>query len=60
MNSNGRESTTSWCRSFHLFAVPEDIVVIAPRFRGFRFFIVEDEIVFVDPVTFEIVAVMPL
>src|SRR6266542_3117804 len=47
-------------RSFHLFAVPEDIVVIAPRFRGFRFFIVEDEIVFVDPVTFEIVAVMPL
>ena len=47
-------------RSFHLFAVPEDIVVIAPRFRGFRFFIVEDEIVFVDPVTFEIVAVMPV
>src|SRR6266516_1787377 len=47
-------------RSFHLFAVPEDIVVIAPRFRGFRFFIVEDEIVFVDPVTFELVAVMPV
>src|SRR5262249_56779568 len=47
-------------RSFHLFVVPEDIVVIAPRFRGFKFFIVEDEIVFVDPVTFEIVAVIPV
>ena len=47
-------------RNFHLFTVPSDIVTIAPRFRGFRFFIIEDEIVFVDPVTFEIVAVLPV
>ena len=47
-------------RSFHLFAVPADIMTIAPRFRGFRFFIWEDEIVFVDPVTFEIVAIIPV
>src|SRR5262249_26031595 len=46
-------------RSFHLFTVPSDIVTIAPRFRGFRFFIWEDEIVFVDPVTLESGAVTP-
>lgn len=46
-------------RSFHLFVVPEEFVVIVPRFRGFLFFIVEEEIVLVDPVTFEIVAIIP-
>ena len=47
-------------RSFHVFLVPEEIVVIAPQFRGYRCFFYEDEIVIVDPFTFEIVAVIPV
>jgi hypothetical protein len=31
-----------------------------PQFRGFRFFIFDDEIVIVDPFTFEIVAIIPI
>ncbi|PYV14696.1 MAG: hypothetical protein DMG21_17330, partial [Acidobacteria bacterium] len=46
-------------RSFHLFVLPADIVDIVPRFRGFRFFILEEELVIVDPVTLEIVAIIP-
>jgi len=47
-------------RSFHLFIIPEDIVFIVPQFRHFRFFIFEDELVIVDPFTFEIVAIIPV
>jgi hypothetical protein len=47
-------------RSFHLFVVPEDIVVIVPRFRHFRCFVFDDELVIVDPFTFEIVAIIPV
>jgi len=39
--------------------VPEDVVSIFPRFRRHKFFIVDEEIVIVDPVTLEIVAVLP-
>jgi len=47
-------------RSFHLFVIPEDIVFIVPRFRHFRCFFFEDELVIVDPFTFEIVAIIPV
>jgi len=47
-------------RSFHLFVIPEDIVFIAPQFRGFRCFVFEDELVIVDPFTFEIIAIIPI
>jgi hypothetical protein len=47
-------------RSFHLFVIPEDIVFIVPEFRHFRCFFFDDELVIVDPVTFEIVAVIPV
>ena len=47
-------------RSFHLFVIPEDIVIIAPQFRGFLCFVIDDEFVIVDPVTFEIVAIIPV
>ncbi len=47
-------------RSFHLFVIPEDIVFIVPQFRHFRFFVFDDEIVIVDPFTFEIVAIIPV
>ena len=46
-------------RHFHLFALPSDFVTIIPQYRGYRFFYYEDELVIVDPVTFEIVAVIP-
>jgi hypothetical protein len=47
-------------RSFRLFVIPEDIVFIIPRFRDFRFFVFDDELVIVDPVTFTIVAIIPV
>lgn len=42
--------------SFH--PLPQDIVTIYPRWRGFEFFLVRDQIVVVDPRTLEIVAVL--
>ena len=47
-------------RSFHLFVVPEDIVIIAPQFRGYRCFVFDDELVIVDAFTFEIIAIIPV
>jgi len=46
-------------RHVHLFSVPSDIVSVVPAYRGYRFFYYEDELVIVDPVTLEIVAVIP-
>jgi hypothetical protein len=46
-------------RSVRLHPLSADAVAIAPQFRGHRFFVVEDEIVIVEPSTFKIVAVMP-
>jgi hypothetical protein len=42
----------------HLFALPADIVAIVPEYRGFRYILVGDEIVIIDPVTWEIVTVI--
>ena len=47
-------------RSFRLFVVPEEIVFIAPEFEDFLCFVFDDEFVIVDPVTFEIVAIIPV
>jgi Protein of unknown function (DUF1236) len=47
-------------RHFHLFLVPEEIVFIEPAFSGFLCFFFEDEFVIVDPVTFVIVAIIPV
>jgi hypothetical protein len=46
-------------RSVHFVALPPDIVRIVPQYRGFNYFLVEDEIVIVDPHTLEIVAIIP-
>jgi hypothetical protein len=45
--------------SVHYAVLPRDIVRIVPQYRGFDYFLVQDEIVIVDPHTFEIVAVIP-
>lgn len=46
-------------RSIRVYDVPIDIVDIVPEYRGFRYFIVRDEVVIVDPETLEIVAIIP-
>jgi hypothetical protein len=46
-------------RHFHLFTLPLFLVEVVPEYRDYRFFYYEDEIVIVDPVTLEIVAVIP-
>lgn len=45
-------------RTVSLVAVPETIVVIHPQWRGYRYFVVRDEIVIVEPDTLKIVAVL--
>jgi hypothetical protein len=46
-------------RTVRLVRVPTAIIEIEPRWRGFEYFLVGDEIVVVDPQTLEIVAVIP-
>jgi len=46
-------------RSVHFVTLPSEIVQIVPQYRGFDYFLIEDEIVIVDPHTLEIVAVIP-
>jgi len=45
-------------RSVHLVTVPETIIVVHPAWRGFLYFVVNDEIIIVEPRTLEIVAVV--
>jgi hypothetical protein len=45
--------------SIRLYDVPADVVAIYPRFRGYGFVLVEDEIVIVEPGTRRIVTVLP-
>lgn len=42
----------------HVVEVPATIVKIHPQWRGFRYFVVNDEIVIVEPRTLKIVAVL--
>ena len=46
-------------RSVHFVTLPGEIVRIVPQYRGFDYFLIEDEIVIVDPHTLEIVAIIP-
>src|ERR1043166_1119067 len=46
-------------RSVHVVVLPAEAVRIVQHYAGFRYFIVREEIVIVDPDTFEIVAVIP-
>lgn len=42
------------------YDVPETIVEVVPEYRGFRYIVVGDELVIIDPETLEIVAVLPV
>lgn len=46
-------------RDVHVAVLPEDIVTIVPEYRGFDYIVVGDNILIVDPVALEIVAVIP-
>ena len=46
-------------RDVQVYDVPEDIVVVVPQYRGLKYIIVRNEVVFLDPETLEIVAIMP-
>jgi Protein of unknown function (DUF1236) len=46
-------------RTVRLVTVPQKIVEIRPAWRGFRYFVVDDEIVIVEPSSLKIVAVIP-
>jgi hypothetical protein len=43
----------------HVIPVPETLVRIEPRWRGFLYFVYEQEVVIVDPHDYKIVAVVP-
>jgi Protein of unknown function (DUF1236) len=47
-------------RETRLYSVPQDILVIAPAYREYRYFIVDDRVCIVDPDTFEIVDIIIL
>lgn len=45
-------------RSLTLYVVPQDIVVIYPAYRTYKYFVYDDRVVIVDPNTYEIVEVI--
>jgi hypothetical protein len=45
-------------RSVHIVAVPDTLIRIHPAWRGYRYFVVGDEIIIVEPRTFKIIAVL--
>ncbi|KMO33038.1 hypothetical protein VQ03_25650, partial [Methylobacterium tarhaniae] len=46
-------------RSVTLHALPPAILTLVPAYRGFRYVLVQDDIVIIDPDTYEIVDVIP-
>jgi hypothetical protein len=44
--------------SVHVEVLPEDVVTIVPQYRGFDYVMVGDQILIIDPSTYEIVAVI--
>jgi hypothetical protein len=42
-----------------LQTLPSDVVEVVPQYRGYSFFVVHDEIVIVEPSTYQIVTVLP-
>jgi len=46
-------------RTVELHALPSEILVMEPAWRGFMFFLVGDEIVVVAPDSLRIIAVLP-
>jgi len=43
-----------------LFTLPGELVTIIPQYRRYKYIIVGEEIVIIDPRTFRIVAIIPV
>jgi hypothetical protein len=46
-------------RSVQLRALPSDLVTFVPDYRGYSYFVVEEQIMIVEPASHEIVAIVP-
>jgi hypothetical protein len=46
-------------RDVRMQTLPSDLVEVVPQYRGYSFFVVRDEIVIVEPSTYQIVTVLP-
>jgi hypothetical protein len=46
-------------RSVHLVALPAAVITLVPQYRGYQYFVANDEICIVEPSTYEIVEVIP-
>jgi hypothetical protein len=46
-------------RTVHFYPLPVEIVEIVPEYQGYEYVLVGDEILIIDPVTLEIVAILP-
>lgn len=46
-------------RDIRLQTLPAEVVEVVPQYRGYSFFVVRDEIVIVEPSTYQIVTVLP-
>ncbi len=47
-------------RTVHVVRVSDEIIRIVPQYRGFLYIVVRDELLIIDPDTYEIVAVVPV
>jgi hypothetical protein len=47
-------------RDYAIYDVPEDIVEYMPEYVGYKYIVVGDELLIIDPVTLEIVAIIPV
>ncbi len=47
-------------RNVTLVAVPQEVVVIVPQYRRYRYFIINDQICIVDPVTLSIIDIISI
>jgi len=47
-------------RHVRLFTLPGELVTIIPQYRRYKYIIVGEEIVIIDPRTFRIVAIIPV
>src|SRR5579885_426920 len=47
-------------RTVALNPVPQSIIEIVPQYRGFDYIVVENDLIIIDPVTLQIVAILPV
>jgi hypothetical protein len=45
---------------YSFYDMPDDFVEYAPEYEGYKYIVVGDEILIIDPQTWEIVAIIPV